>query len=450
MKKNFLFLASPNIGIFESWGPIIKYKLNDRNIYTIIPKFDIIFRQANRNLASLNILSNQLKIIIFKTPSDNWYLTNNIFTFERSMFKKIPDFIFNKFYKKLKFIPYFKKFEILLFKIVYNIEHINDIDKYISSKNFDFLAYDVLEENKKIHNDWLRKIKFKKITFETGINFHIYNEDLIKKNYSNKYNLNYMSNSFGLSSNTIPNIKNLKALVVSNHNINYYKKIYDLKDKEIIPIGVPRNNSIWMSSILSNTKEFNNKILGDFVFLISRPAQEYFIPLIRKKEYIKDINKICKKYNLNLVIKLHPKESTYHGKRIYYDILGKKNLNKNWFFSEENIYQIALKSKICITFFTSVCIDFIKLNIPVIEIMNLRGIPEEDNDFSLRDKKNSPITQYRNLGFVLGADNYDDLSKHVHQIIYNKEKCMALLKKNYDEYLSNPDNFVKLIPNNYF
>ena len=30
MKKNFLFLASPNIGIFESWGPIIKYKLNDR------------------------------------------------------------------------------------------------------------------------------------------------------------------------------------------------------------------------------------------------------------------------------------------------------------------------------------------------------------------------------------------------------------------------------------
>ena len=76
-----------------------------------------------------------------------------------------------------------------------------------------------------------------------------------------------MSNSFGLSSNTIPKIKNLKALVVSNHNINYYKKIYDLKDKEIIPIGVPRNNSKWMSSILSNTKEFNNKILGDFVFL---------------------------------------------------------------------------------------------------------------------------------------------------------------------------------------
>ena len=98
-EEKFLFLASPNIGIFESWGPIIKYTLNDRNIYTIISNFDIIFRQANRNLASLNILSNQLKMIIFKTPSGNWYLTNNIFTFERSILKKIPDFIFNKFIK---------------------------------------------------------------------------------------------------------------------------------------------------------------------------------------------------------------------------------------------------------------------------------------------------------------------------------------------------------------
>ena len=65
-EEKFIIFSFSKHWIFESWGPIFKYKLNDRNIYTIISKFDIIFRQANRNLASLNILSNQLKIIILK------------------------------------------------------------------------------------------------------------------------------------------------------------------------------------------------------------------------------------------------------------------------------------------------------------------------------------------------------------------------------------------------
>ena len=99
MKKNFLFLASPNIGIFESWGPVLEYLLKDKNIYTIFSNFDIIFRQVNRNHASVNILSNSLNKIIFKTPIGNWYLASNIIYLE---------IVYSKKYQNLFFIKYIK------------------------------------------------------------------------------------------------------------------------------------------------------------------------------------------------------------------------------------------------------------------------------------------------------------------------------------------------------
>ncbi len=443
MKKNFLFLASPNIGIFESWGPVLEYLLKDKNIYTIFSNFDIIFRQVNRNHASVNILSNSLNKIIFKTPIGNWYLASNIYIFENSLFKKIPEFIFYKVYKKLKFIPFFRNFEIFLYSFIYQAKHINDINIYILNQNFEFLAYDVLEQFKKIHGEWLLKININKISFETGINFHVYNKLLKNGNFKNRLNLNYMSNSFGLSSINLPRIKKLKILLVSSQNIDYYKNLYGVNDNDIAVIGIPKHANKWKENILKKTGYFNPYFKDDYLFVISRPAQEYFLPISRKKTYIKYIRDVAYKNNLKIVIKLHPKESLYHGKKIFYDILGKDNFNIKWQFTDKNIYQVALKSKICIGFFTSACIDLIKFNIPCIEILNLSGINEEDNAYSLRDKQNIPVFPYRYFGLVLGVSNYNELDTIVADLLINKEKYMMYLNKNYRKNLKNPNNFKK-------
>ena len=450
MKKNFLFLASPNIGIFESWGPILEVLIKTKDIYVIFSKFDLIFRQSNQNHASLKILSRNINKILYQSPIGNWYYTESLSIFKKSVLNIIPDFLFYRIYKKLIYVPFFKNFEKIIFKLFYKSISINNINTHLDKLQFEFLAYDVIEEYKNDNKEWLPNLKIKKIGFETGINFYIYKAKLKEVTHNNRLNLNYMANMYGLSYTTVPYIKNLKVFLVSSNNIDYYKNVYDKNDKEIAVIGVPRNNSKWMKKIFYESDEFKFKLGGSYIFVISRPAQEYFIPISRKKQYIKYIRDVANKYSLKIVIKLHPKESSYFGKKYFYEILGRNNYNINWQFTDKNIYQVAIKSKVCITFYTSTCIDLISLDIPTIEIMNLNGIEEEDNIYSLRDEKKSPITQYRNCGFVLGVENYEELNIQVKEILSNKEKSMKYLKDNYYKYLTNPDDFEKKILNSNF
>ena len=90
----------------------------------------------------------------------------------------------------------------------------------------------------------------------------------------------------------------------------------------------------------------------------------------------------------NIVIKLHPKERR---EGIYEEVFGTETYGYNWVYSDNHPFVLAEYSDFAISFYSGVVIDMLALGIPTIEYLDLRGIPEYDNDESLRDKMDHPV-----------------------------------------------------------
>ena len=146
--------------------------------------------------------------------------------------------------------------------------------------------------------------------------------------------------------------------------------------------------------------------------------------------------------NFKLVIKMHPKEST---KKIYYKIFGKNNYNLNWEISDDHVFTLSSKAIFSICFFSGVSIDLIKCKIPVLELLNLQGLKEFDNEQSLRDEKGKPVLDYRFLKLVKGIENEKDLFVEANRILEDKSYLVKFQSKQLSRLFSNQKNPSNLI-----
>ena len=132
-------------------------------------------------------------------------------------------------------------------------------------------------------------------------------------------------------------------------------------------------------------------------------------------------------------------------KAYYYKIFGKENYGSRWIISSNNILEIGRNCKFAVSYFTSTCLDLLKFKIPTIELLNLKNIPEEDNENSLKDENGYPILQYRNLALCLTANNYDELEKVVIEIFKNRNNLTNNLIENYKKYIKESNDYSKKI-----
>ena len=75
----------------------------------------------------------------------------------------------------------------------------------------------------------------------------------------------------------------------------------------------------------------------------------------------------------------------------------------------------------------------IALGTPVIERLDLRGIPRYDNPDALRDERGEPVLSYRYWGLALGASEYVALKRHADEIINHREGVVGRLVARYRE-----------------
>ena len=88
--KKVYFLCSPNLGILDSWSPVI-YKLKEKGlkVICIIPKIGTVYSLSNQK-ALKNIFLSIFDQVIFRTHSDHWVA-------ERYPFKIISDYTLTNF-----------------------------------------------------------------------------------------------------------------------------------------------------------------------------------------------------------------------------------------------------------------------------------------------------------------------------------------------------------------
>lgn len=344
------FICSPGIGHLDNALPLInglnkKFKCKSNIVFTKINMINHLIN--NPLLLKLHNKSFKSKFII---------LDNFVILF--SEIEKINELINNKilFFYILKFSIFFKiNFILSLICKKYNIQ-ITNIDKIFNQE--DIIIFDPLEVITK-------KSYFKKIynriykNFKIGLRHGNGNDYLNKQNKSKEFK-----------------IENLIYLSHSKKQTTYIKKKINLTDENIIFSGVLKYSDDWKRLILK--KEFNKK-KSNFVYIISRHNSDYFSKE-KKIRLIKILrNVLIQKYNLKLIIKLHPKETPSLSLPIYYKVLGSQNLNKTWYISNNHSFKICSKSAFGISFLSSVSLDMLEFKKPTIEILNIDNKENENN-----------------------------------------------------------------------
>ena len=431
LKNTIYFLCSPSLGLLDNWLPVIwslKQKKNDLKFIIIFPKPNI-FRQITLSNILIILGSKIFDNIVLKTEGESWVVAdsfssaienNKNSTFERLLIKVIIKL------KKIKFI-----------KIVGNIIQFlyKKYSGYINRK-FQFrwefvkenglcLLYDIHDESKPFNLELMKNFKdLPKFSIQHGININDGGVlSIIKKLY--RKNLR----------------KDVKAYLFSSMEIPIYEHKYAVDNSSMQIVGIPRHRSDWMEFLKLSIYKHNNKInlpSKGSIFIISRPSGTNYFPYERKKKALEDIKRLAwKDLKKSIVIKLHPKEIK---EGIYEEVFGTDTYGKNWVYSDYHPFILAEESDFAISFWSGVAIDMIALGVPTIEYLDLRGIPEYDNDEFPRDKMDHPVFSFRYLNLVLGASNYDMMREHAMEIINNRENVLYKLQKKYNELFPTIEN----------
>ncbi len=413
--KKILFICSPSISLLDTALPLLKeVKKKKIQIDMLLPKIGNLLDYNNENNLFKN--SNKIfdKIIIRKNES-----SNIVYKFEFDEFAKLTkkNIFFNKillFFSKIlkresNFINAFLTKKYINTKLFFYSKNNNKIKYFFDT--YDLLFYDITEEQKKYFNN-ISKLIFhkKKISLFHGSDYKIFSS--YKKTFKKEINTYHF-----LWSNN-PNER------------KYYS--HQFKIKKYFITGNPKFDKSWVKSFNKKIKLLENKKKN--VLIISRESNAFFFPLSEKIKSLKNIKSIIlDKYNLNIIIKLHPRENSEVGKKLYYEIFDKKNYKKNWTFSNENPYTIGKSIYFAISFYSGVSVDLINLNVPTIEYLNITNESKKKLKEMTFTKNNVNNFQIAHQKLVLPAKNINDLESYTKLILKRKSFIIKKIKKNYEK-----------------
>jgi hypothetical protein len=419
MKRKVYFLCSPSLGILDNWLPVINSMRSlEENLefVLIFPKAETV-RQINNESILINMSENIFDYVIYRLDSELWAQSNSLLELKDNI-GPLDGLI--SFLIKLKLR--LQKYKWLNYLMILIIRVYKLFDRYryksiffdISSLSYSpsLLLYDLYEEGKPYNRDVLIHLsKSKKYSIYHGIGIDEFQRES--------------------RCDSIKSRENLKAYLFSSFEIDYYKRTFCLEDSHLSVVGIPRHDGNWLEK-MHTAFNYNDFIFkkDEYVLIISRPLCSYITAERRKEalEYIKKI--VIEKLGLKIVIKLHPKEDK---SKIYEEVFGISEYEKKWVYSSRHPLALGENCKFAISFFSGVVIDMMKLGVPSIEYLDLKDLAGHDDKNSLRDGE-YPIFGYRNLGFVYGASNFQQLEFNINKIINNRSVVNQELVEKYNKY----------------
>lgn len=430
--KEIAFLCAPNLALLDNWLPVL-WELNNKKINFkisfVLPKVRYVKEIDTGNI--LFSLSDEIfDEIIFKNVYGRWLHSDDYRSAKELIKLSRMERRLLRLSKKLKSRRPLKPFGDLLEKGCEWIDyyktksHHFDIRAYL--KTIDCLLYDIAAEGKSYNRNWIDAVgDVPKFSISHGINLN----DDSRVNLRDGYD-------------TLKK-DNITAFVFTENEKLKCKAAFALEEQHMDLVGIPRHDPDWMRFIMDKHNH-TEPSLDNYVFVISRPHSTKYHTRERMEKTLQEIKKIVwDQLEMNILVKLHPKE---HKTGIYEEVFGEENQGKKWDYSNLHPFILGRDCNFAICFESGVALDMILLNVPIIAKLDLRGIPSYDNENSLRDPKTGdPVFIYRYLGFNLGASNYDQMKKHVDDILENREKVMAQLRQNYYDYFVKMDESRKYI-----
>ncbi|MBT5399770.1 hypothetical protein HOL24_04435 [bacterium] len=425
---HILLWCSPGFGFLDVWLPVVKILKERYNA-----KIDFVFPEPSsikledKNSDLFNIAEQYVSNVIYRGYSGRWLVSSSLLeAHTKIQFSGFDEMILRfstrltkgrlSKYQSLKITG--KYVSIIAKKIIYIKENFKHLVLYDFSllSGVDCILYDITKEHKIVNRELTDRFKN---TFK----------------FSMLHGLSpaWLSSGFTCE-HLVEKRLDVAVYCMSDLERDGYNKCFGVLDANIIHTGIPKQDKNWIKFIC-NKSSFDEH--EPFVFIIGRPASAY-MTVERKKQALVDIyDTVCNKYKLNLVIKVHPKESIngVDGK-IYNSALGMDNYGKTWMFSDVHPFVLGKKSVFAISFYSGVVMDMLAIKKPVIEYLNLKGLPLYDNSKSLRDEYGDPVFKFRYAKLVLGASSKLELDNHVKSILNKYEDVSLLLYSKYRDYFA--------------
>jgi hypothetical protein len=226
-----------------------------------------------------------------------------------------------------------------------------------------------------------------------------------------------------------PDPENLRAaFVYGQSEVDAYAANFGVAHDRIHPVGIARHEPDWVSRVVERSRRMHELPFGESVFVVSRPAGSTYLPRDRKIAALRALHRVAwEEHGIPIVLRTHPKE---HEDGTLSEALPAGGEGVSWARSRAHPFHIASQSRIGITFFSGVAVDLVALGVPVIELLDVRGLPKHDTQDALRDPRGRPVFgPYRRDGLVIPADDVDDLREAFRATIADPVRALVALQE---------------------
>jgi len=427
-KLYIIVYAAPTIGILDNWLPVLHVLRNTYSDSTIVlaTSSSSVAEQLTLDSMFFRLGSQIFDAAILPYRDRQWLLVKDIARLHKlGAIKGIGDELktIARNYKMYgwRSVLYGVLEWLVRYLTTRRVEvekiNLNDLNQQV-----DAIVYDVYVEG----DSFLRQVDYpKRYSLCHGIDTKIYplnRNDVICGGFRNGRNC--VSTEFVNEKVT--------GYVYNINEVPAYEAAYGIERNRIRSVGVTRHDKRWMEIVANNYSSCQPPSDPGYVFLIGRPSGSRYLPRQRKEASVSSIKRLfMDELGLHIVVKPHPKEKK---DGLYEAVFGKNTYGKSWVYTSLHPFIVGKNAKFAVSFYSGVVVDMLALEVPPIEILDLRGIAEVDNNESLRDSRGRPVFGYRYSGVVFGADDYYDMRNHVGELMKDKQNKMKPLIEKYNEF----------------
>jgi hypothetical protein len=223
-----------------------------------------------------------------------------------------------------------------------------------------------------------------------------------------------------------------------------YTNNFGIPRERLHVVGVARHEQDWVRRVVSRSRDLHPIPFDRAVFVVSRPARSSYLPPDRKVALLRALHRIAwEEHGLPLVLRTHPKEVE---DGTIAAALPSGTEGRSWAISAAHPFHLAQHAEVAITFYSGIAVDLVALGVPVIQLLDVRGLTGHDGPDTARDPRGRPrFGAYARDGFVHCADDADDLSGLFVRLADDRAALLAPLQQRYDELIAPPSGAARTI-----